>query len=280
MDPQRAHELRPRLILVAIAVACVIVPYLTWRQTWFGRRLSQAEVGQYLGDEQHPRKIQHALTFLGEQMAKADPSARVWYPGIVQAAHRPSVEIRTLAAWTMGQDNQSDILHRALLFLLDDPEVLVRRNAALALVRFGDAQGRRELTAILRPLPVRSPEAGIVSLRVQVDQVVGRGSVIARVQTPSGGTVELISPVRSHVAAVQAASGARIAANDAVASLSPDQDDVWEALRALYLIGEAEDLAAVDVYAAGAAGASDRIHRQALATAQAIRKRMAPSPTR
>src|ERR1035441_7249874 len=113
MDPQRAHELRPRLILVAIAVACVIVPYLTWRQTWFGRRLSQAEVGQYLGDEQHPRKIQHALTFLGEQMAKADPSARVWYPGIVQAAHRPSVEIRTLAAWTMGQDNQSDILHRA-----------------------------------------------------------------------------------------------------------------------------------------------------------------------
>src|ERR1035437_5314878 len=152
MDPQRAHELRPRLILVAIAVACVIVPYLTWRQTWFGRRLSQAEVGQYLGDEQHPRKIQHALTFLGEQMARADPSARVWYPGIVQAAHRPSVEIRTLAAWTMGQDNQSDILHRALLVLLDDPEVLVRRNAALALVRFGDAQGRRELTAILRPL--------------------------------------------------------------------------------------------------------------------------------
>src|ERR1019366_6160343 len=77
MNPERAHELRPRLILVAIAVACVIVPYLTWRQTWFGRRLSQAEVGQYLGDEQHPRKIQHALTFLGQQMARADPSARL-----------------------------------------------------------------------------------------------------------------------------------------------------------------------------------------------------------
>jgi hypothetical protein len=129
-------------------------------------------------------------------------------------------------------------------------------------------------------LPIRSPEAGIVSLRVQLDQVVGRGSVIARVQTASGRTVELISPVRSHVAAVQAPSGARILANDAVASLSPDQDDVWEALRALYLIGEAEDLQAVDVYAAGAAGASDRIHRQAVETARAIRKRMAPNPTR
>jgi HEAT repeat protein len=280
MNPERVHELRPRLILVAIAVACVIVPYLTWRQTWFGRRLSQAEVGQYLADEQHPRKIQHALTFLAEQMAKADPAARVWYPGIVQAAHRPSVEIRTLAAWTMGQDNQSDILHQALLGLLDDPEVLVRRNAALALVRFGDERGRPELAAMLRPLAIRSPEAGIVSLRVQLDQVVGRGSVIARVQTPSGRTVELLSPARSHVAAVQAPDGARIAANDAVASLGPDQDDVWEALRALYLIGEAEDLQAVDVYAAGAAGASDRVSRQAVETARAIRKRTAPNPTR
>jgi HEAT repeat protein len=280
MNPERVHELRPRLILVAIAVACVIVPYLTWRQTWFGRRLSQAEVGQYLADEQHPRKIQHALTFLAEQMAKADPAARVWYPGIVQAAHRPSVEIRTLAAWTMGQDNQSDILHQALLGLLDDPEVLVRRNAALALVRFGDERGRPELAAMLRPLAIRSPEAGIVSLLVQLDQVVGRGSVIARVQTPSGRTVELLSPARSHVAAVQAPDGARIAANDAVASLGPDQDDVWEALRALYLIGDAEDLPAVDVYAAGAAGASDRVSRQAVETARAIRKRTAPNPTR
>jgi HEAT repeat protein len=280
MNPERVHELRPRLILVAIAVACVIVPYLTWRQTWFGRRLSQAEVGQYLADEQHPRKIQHALTFLAEQMAKADPAARVWYPGIVQAAHRPSVEIRTLAAWTMGQDNQSDILHQALLGLLDDPEVLVRRNAALALVRFGDERGRPELAAMLRPLAIRSPEAGIVSLLVQLDQVVGRGSVIARVQTPSGRTVELLSPARSHVAAVQAPDGARIAANDAVASLGPDQDDVWEALRALYLIGGVEDLPAVDVYAAGAAGASDRVSRQAVETARAIRKRTAPNPTR
>ena len=261
-------------------MACVIVPYLTWHETWFGRGLSQDEVGRYLADQEHPRKVQHALTFLGERMAKGDPAARVWYPKIVQAARHPAVEVRTLAVWTMGQDNQSDMLHRALLGLLDDPEVLVRRNAALALVRFGDARGRRELAAMLHPLPIRSPEGGVVSLRVQLDQVVSRGSVIARVQTPSGRTVELISPARSHVAAVQAASGARITANDEVASLSPDQDDVWESLRALYLVGEAEDLEAVDVYAAGAAGASDRIHQQAVATAQAIRKRMAPSPTR
>jgi hypothetical protein len=280
MNPERVHELRPRLILVAIALACVIVPYLTWLQTWFGRSLNQSEVGQYLADEKHPRKIQHALTFLAEQMAKGDPAARVWYPQIVLAARHPALEIRTLAVWTMGQDNQSEPLHQALLGLIDDPEVLVRRNAALALVRFGDARGRPELAAMLRPLAIRSPEEGIVSLRVQQDQVVGRGSVIARVETPTGRGVDLISPARSHVAALQAASGARVAANEAVVSLSPDRDDVWEALRALYLLGQVEDLEAVEVYAAGAAGASDRIHQQAVETAQAIRKRMAPSPIR
>lgn len=280
MNPEKAHELRPRLILAGLALAAVIVPYLTWHQTWFGRRLTQAEIGQYLADQEHPRKIQHALTFLAEQMAKSDPAARPWYPQIVQVAHHPSVEIRTLAAWTMGQDNQSHLLHQALAGLLDDPDVMVRRNAALGLVRFGDAHGRPELTAILRPLPIRSPEAGTVSLRVQVDQVVARGSVVARVATPSGRTVDLVSPARSHVAAVESANGARVAANDAVASLSPDQDDVWEALRALYLIGEKDDLQAVDAYANGTVEATDRVRRQAAETAQAIRKRPAPSPTR
>ena len=280
MNPERAHELRPRLILVGIAVACVIVPYLTWLQTWFGRSLNEVEVGRYLADDKHPRKIQHALTFLSERMVKGDPSVRVWYPKIVEAARRPALEIRTLAVWTMGQDNQSAMLHQALLGLLDDPEVLVRRNAALALVRFGDARGRPELAAMLRPLAIHTPEEGIVSQLVQLDQIVGRGTVVARVQTPAGRVVDVISPVRSHLAAVSAASGARVAANEPVAALSPDQDDVWEALRALYLVGEVEDLEAVDVYASGAAGAADRIHKQAVETAQAIRKRLGPSPTR
>jgi hypothetical protein len=280
MTRERMHELRPRLILVAFTLACVIVPYLTWLQTWFGRGLSEVEVGRYLADEKHPRKIQHALTFLSDRMAKGDPAARVWYPNIVQAAHNPALEIRTLAVWTMGQDNQSRELHQELLKLLDDPEVLVRRNAALALVRFGDRRAHPELLAMLRPLPLRSPAEGVLSLRVRPDEVVGRGSLVGSVGTPSGRTVELHSPVRSHVATVYIGDGSSVATNQEVVSLGPDQDEVCEALRALYLLGQEEDLEAVEVYAAGAAGASDRIHRQAVLTAQAIRKRTAPSPTR
>jgi vesicle coat complex subunit len=45
----------------------------------------------------------------------------------------------------MGFDNTSQEFHNALLKLLHDQEPIVRRNAALALVRFNDNSGREEL---------------------------------------------------------------------------------------------------------------------------------------
>jgi hypothetical protein len=48
---------------------------------------------------------------------------------------------------------------------------------------------------------------------------------------------------------------------------------VWEALRALYLIGTAEDLPEVEPYARGINGMSPQIPQQAQATAKAIRAR-------
>jgi len=48
---------------------------------------------------------------------------------------------------------------------------------------------------------------------------------------------------------------------------------VWEALRALYLVGQPDDLADVDRYASGVAGMPERVGQQAALTAQAIRER-------
>ena len=48
---------------------------------------------------------------------------------------------------------------------------------------------------------------------------------------------------------------------------------VWEALRALYLIGNSDDLADVARYARGVDGMSPQIARQAQATMKAIRDR-------
>ena len=50
----------------------------------------------------------------------------------------------------MGEDDQCGVFHEALLAALNDPQVMVRRNAALALARFGDAAGRAEMVRILQ----------------------------------------------------------------------------------------------------------------------------------
>lgn len=131
------------------ALAALSVPFLFWYQTWFGRPLSDAEMARDLRLDARPRDTQHALSLLAAAMARGDDGARRWYPRILALSRHPEPVIRAMAAWVMGQDNQAVLFHEALLGELQDPAEVVRRNAALALVRFGDASGRKELLRIL-----------------------------------------------------------------------------------------------------------------------------------
>ena len=177
---------RGRLLLMVAAVLAVAVPFLFWNQTWFGRELSNEEMTRYLRDDKHPRKIQHALSQMSARIASGDPTAGVWFPDVVALSRHPVTEIRTTAAWLMGQDNRSEPFHRALLALLRDPELIVRRNAALALVRFGDSSGRGELIRILEPYGIHAPESGRIRVRLEVGQHVGANALLARVRGRSG----------------------------------------------------------------------------------------------
>lgn len=56
-------------------------------------------------------------------------------------------------------------------------------------------------------------------------------------------------------------------------------EQVWEALRALYLVGSQEDLAGVENLPRALPGMSERVRQQAATTAEAIRRRAAnPRP--
>ena len=79
------------------------------------------------------------------------PKVAQWYEIVAQLSEHPSPQVRVTAAWVMGQDSTSELFHNALLDMLHDDEVLVRRNAALALVRFGDKKGLKELRTMLAP---------------------------------------------------------------------------------------------------------------------------------
>lgn len=271
---------RRMLLLMVLGSLCVALPFMGWQATWFGRRLSSRELDRYLGDDRHPRKIQHALSQISDRIQQGDAGAARWYPRVAALSRNPLVPIRNTAAWVMGQDNRSEAFHRALLALLADSEPMVRRNAALSLVRFGDPAGRAELVAILEPYAIRAPGAGTLSLQAHATQQVGGGTVVARLARDTGGSEDIHAPFSGEVTAVAATNGRRVSAGTPLLWLRADASQVWEALRALYLVGQPEDLVEIERQTGASGRDAGRIREQAVLTARAIRSRAEPNPSR
>ena len=259
---------RAYLLITLFAFLLVVFPFLFWYGTWFGRRLTDAQIDEYLNDASKPRHGQHALVQLGERMSRGDRSASRWYPKVIQLSSSPVLELRQTTAWIMGQDHTYRAFRPALERLLSDPAPMVRRNAALALSNFGDAAARPELLAMLRPATVPSPVPGTVQYRLKDGEYVNPGTLIARI-----GAVEVRSPLPGEVRSLSRANGAAVNAGDPLVELSADKDHVWEALRALVRVGERRDLDDIRRYAAGVPGMPDRIRQQAALTARAIEGR-------
>lgn len=260
-------------IIFGVPIVLIAVTFLFWYQTWFGRRLTQAELSEYLQDTSLPHQTQHALTQAAAEILRHDPNVMRVYPQIVALASNKEAGFRSMAAWVMGQDNKSPEFHQALLKLVDDPEPMVRWNAALALARFGDAAGEPQLKLMLRSYELRAPVAGTVSLVANAQDTVRNGSVVARIRTTDPDAVEIRSPLAGAVDSIAAKDRAKIAAGDVIAVISPDDQQVWEALRALDLVGRPDDLADVDRFSQPVSGLSERVRQQAALTAEAIRMR-------
>ena len=64
-----------------------------------------------------------------------------------------------------------------------------------------------------------------------------------------------------------------------VATIDPTSDQVWEALRALYLIGQPDDLAAIRPYERELPEVPDHVRQQAVLTEKAIQQRAGGSGT-
>src|ERR1051325_1010569 len=269
--PNRIRASGPILFL---AILFVIASFLTWYLTWFGRGLSDSEITRYLSDYSHPRHVQHALLQVQERIVRGDKTASQWYPQIVTLAANPETEFRLTAAWVMGSDNSSDAFHKALKSLLPDREPIVRRNAALALVRFNDASGRAELLSILTPFVVKAPVAGAVESSLARGSSVSRGTMLARIRPADNQLLAMRSPLTGSVEDLTAADGSVVATDQPVLTIESLEQSVWESLRALAVVGSAEDLKLIDEYASGSRTTNDRIKQQAALTAKAIRSRL------
>jgi biotin carboxyl carrier protein len=232
--------------------------------------LSDADISKYLNDEKNPRHVQHALNQIQERIEREDPSAKNWYPQLITLSGNPETEFRLTVAWVMGFDNKAPEFHEALKKLLEDQEPLVRRNAALALVRFGDPAGRREVVSVLSPYAVKAPASGLIASSLKEDAEVARSALLARIQEPDGKIIELRSPLLGRINKIFKANGAQVSSGDEVMSINSDERSVWEALRALTLIGGKEDLPVIQNYTASS---SPRIKQQADLTLKAIQSR-------
>jgi len=265
---------RNRLLFFLTAWLIVLMPFLFWWNTWFGRQLPDKQLAEYLQDEKHPRHIQHALVQIGERMARHDSHVSRWYPEVVRRASYPVEEVRNTDAWVMGQDTSGAGFHEALLKMLADPSLSVRGNAALSLVRFGDVTGRPQIIALLRPAKITTPTAGKVVDTSTVGTAIHQGGVVAKIEQ-NGQTREVRSPIGGRLRQLSAKTGQTVAAGEEIATIDPGIDQVWEALRALYLVGQPEDIPVVHSYERDLPEIPDHVRRQATETERAIRDRVA-----
>lgn len=259
--------------LLLVSALFVVGAFSTWYFTWFGRELSDQDIATYLVDEQHPRKVQHALSQIQQRMEKNDPSVKQWYPHLIKLTDSRETELRLTLAWLMGFDSKSNDFHTSLKKLLNDPEPIVRRNAALALIRFGDDAGRSELRSVFDLYVVKATTAGTLSSSLHSGATVSRGALLARIQNGATET-EIRSPLPGKVENLVAQTGARVNFGDTLLMLSSDEGSIWESLRGLAVIGQQEEFDAITRYVQKTPTMSERTKEQASVTLKAIHERL------
>jgi hypothetical protein len=102
---------------------------------------------------------------------------------------------------------------------------------------------------------------------------VSRGSLLGRIEQTNHELVELRSPLIGKVDRILVANGSSLSTGAAVLTIKPDEQSIWEALRALSVVGEETDLPLIERYARGDEPVSDRTKQQAALTVNAIKSR-------
>jgi len=264
-------------LILAVMFLFVLMPYLFWQATWFGKPLNDKQMADAFNDSQHPRNAQHALSQVADRMESNDPavrtSAKPWYSQAIAAASSSESALRSTAAWVMGKDPSIPEFHETLQKLLADNDPMVQRNAALSLVRFGDVSGHDIIVSMLKPWVQTAPVEGKLSTRLTPGETVNVGTLIGRIET-SRGKVEIRTKMPGTIDQWTVKDGTPVTENQPIAQLDPAADVVLNALAALYFVGHTDDIPAIAPYLRGITGMPLSISQQARLTIDAIHTRM------
>ncbi len=278
--PSKPISQRWLIVVLVLTFAFVLMPYLFWQATWFGRPLDDSQMATAFADTKHPREAQHALSQIADRMENPNPatraSAKQWYPQVVAMAASPEDALRSTAAWVMGKDPTSKEFHQALTKLIADSDPMVHRNAALALVRFGDISGHDLIVSMLKPWVLNSPAAGKLAERLTVSEAVNVGTLVGKIET-AGDKIEIRTKMPGTLDQWLVKDGSEVSPGQPIAQLDPGSDVVLNALAALYFIGRTDDIPAIAPYIRGVPGMPPSVAQQAQMTLDAIHSRPAPS---
>src|SRR5216110_874868 len=90
---------RTRLLFYLTAWLIVLLPFLFWWNTWFGRWRPDKQITKYLRDDKRPRHIHHALVQIGARIMRRDTKVAQWYPELVRLSTHLVEEVRNTDAW-------------------------------------------------------------------------------------------------------------------------------------------------------------------------------------
>ncbi|MAE75662.1 MAG: hypothetical protein CMJ85_02190 [Planctomycetes bacterium] len=273
------------IILIPLLVACILLPFVFWKQTWFGEALGAEDIITRIDAISGPntqqrdlRRAQHAIEQISKRVAthaktgKGDP--KQFYAKVIALAGHEEAVIRETVAWLMGEDAKEPSFAKPLRALVADDQPIVRRNAALSLGKRRDLAALPVLRAMLLPFPIQAPAAGEIVGIVPSVYGVCRGVEIARIRTASGSVETVRTPVLGgKTGRVLASKGGTVAAGAIICSVMPSSREVFYALICLHEIGTAAELPLLKPYLEPSADYGRKVAEQAKRTRVAIEKR-------
>jgi biotin carboxyl carrier protein len=152
-----------------------------------------------------------------------------------------NIYVRRAAAQAMGEAPRREGFVQALLPLLSDQDLLLRRLAAESLGALEDPRGREVLLRAMEPHVVQAPFAGRMIAGVELGMRVSRTGQLAFIETEGVGRRPVKAPITGYVDWIHD-TGTPVAEGERVAVLLPGRDQIWRALRALYLVGQPHDV--------------------------------------
>lgn len=274
MQPQSDPKANRQITFMLMATLVMIA--LVWRGCWYGAPMSDSEISAALQGDSGEQETQRALSQVVTQIENNDEGHRSFFPAILALESHKTLQIRATVAWVMGRAKEHKPFTAALLRMVQDDEVLVRQNAALALAKLKRTEGRDIIIGMLLPSVVRASHDGEVTQLVRADEPIRAGMRVARIKGSDGTETDLHSPIDGKIKRADVALDEQVVSGDSIILVQPTNAQFYQALRGLMVVGEQGDLEAINQFLEQTGSLSEEVQLQG----ENLRKRLEAETTR